>query len=183
MKLHTTRAVIGILVSIALFGVIIPYLYWGLTDYLDRILAFAPMFSEPVALILAAASFIVGLFWIFWSYSHLLFVGRGSPVEAFGMALDPTKRLVTVGPYAFTRNPMILGYLWIILGIGFMSRSLSGILLVPLIAVLAVIYLRYFEERGLIRRFGTPYEHYRETVPILIPAWRVYVKPESITEA
>ncbi len=68
---------------------------------------------------------------------------------------------------------MVLGAFFILLGVAFLRRSAAGIALVPILAGLAAAYLKTFEEKALVRRFGDEYEHYRKAVPMLIPQlWR-----------
>lgn len=131
-----------------------------------------------VSVFLAAASLVIGVFWATWAYGYLLFIGRGSPAEAFGIALLPTRQLVRTGPYAYTRNPMVFGGLWLALAVAFYQRSLIGFIAVVVLAVIAVFYLKAFEEPGLERRFGEAYQSYRRHVPLLIPHWHAIVTGE-----
>lgn len=162
------RKLIGLwIVIIAYFGS--PVAYYFVTSLLNRDLGLPPILSYRLSLLFAAFSFFFGLFWTTWAYSYLHFVGRGSPVEAFGRALEPTQFLVTTGPYAYTRNPMLIGYLFFLLAGGLFGNSAPGVALVVVVAVLALLYISWFEEPELLRRFGEPYERYRESVPPLIP--------------
>ena len=178
--LRRARVIIGTTASAVVVGTALPVVFWLVARNLDRVfgLPTTPI-SPPIARILTGASWSVGLFWILWSYSYLIFVGGGSPVEAFGVALEPTKRLVTTGPYAYVRNPMIFGVLFILLGVAFLADSASGLVLVPVGGAAAAAHLRLFEEKGLVTRFGTAYEHYREHVPMLIPRRSPYLPPEG----
>ncbi|MDI6827585.1 MAG: isoprenylcysteine carboxylmethyltransferase family protein [Armatimonadota bacterium] len=166
------RMFIGFWIALIVFGIIFPGAFYLLSKWLDNLLGFSPFPPESVSKFLAALALLIGIFWVLWAYSYLHFVGRGSPIEAFGIALYPTQTLVTSGPYAYTRNPMVLGELFILLGIAFAVRSLSGLLLIPVLAVAAVIYLKMFEEPALVRRFGEAYLEYRRRVPVLIPKFR-----------
>lgn len=76
----------------------------------------------------------------------------------------PTSRLVTSGPFRFTRNPIYLTYVLFIVGLGLYSSNLwMVILLIPTVIVAQYgIILR--EERYLSRRFGAPYDDYRQRV-------------------
>ena len=139
---------------------------------LDGIFGFPALMPEAVNLFLAAIALLVGIFWVSWAYSYLHYVGKGSPAEVFGVALYPTQCLVATGPYAYTRNPMVLGLLTLLLGIAFLMNSISALIMIPILAVIAVIYIRTFEEPGLVRRFGEEYVRYRKVTPVLIPAWK-----------
>lgn len=158
--------------------VVIPAAFWFGAAALDRVLGLKPVIYRPASQILAAALLLAGVFWISWAYSFLIFVGKGLPLEAFGRALHPTRFLVTTGPYAYTRNPMIFGLLLLLLGVAVIAGSVSGMILVPVLAVLLCLYLIVFEEKGLIQRFGEQYQHYRTNVSILIPRLTPY-SPEA----
>ncbi len=158
-------------------GSILLFLFFapGLTLYmgrlLDRLLQW-PRFpwrglAYPVGIILMLA----GLSFIKTAWQILVREGKGHPQEVFGYPLlPPTQKLVTDGPYNFTRNPMGLGFLLNLLGILLLFRSLSAlILLYPIICALAFLYLKKVEEPRLVRRFGQEYLEYRNRVSFLIP--------------
>ena len=144
----------------------------------DRAMGAPATLPAVTAVFLGAAAAAIGIFWVTWAYGYLIFVGRGSPAELFGVALLPTRQLVTCGPFAYTRNPMVFGVLWMALGVAFYRRSLTGLVLVPILGVLSIAYIKLFEEPGLERRFGAPYHRYREQVPALFPRFRAIVTGE-----
>jgi protein-S-isoprenylcysteine O-methyltransferase Ste14 len=164
-----SRIALGVVMSVATFGIVLPWLFILASNGLDSKLHFPPLLSFNTAMLLAAFCTLVGLLWITWSYSYLVFVGKGSPVEAFGIAIEPTEQLVTFGPYAYLRHPMIFGVLWVLLGLAFYLRSISALIMVPLIALLAWAHLLIWEEFGLEQRFGEEYKLYRKNVRALIP--------------
>lgn len=168
------RKFAGLWIALIVFGVVVPGVFYLVSVWLDALLDLPPILSESSGIFAAAFALVIGLFWVTWAYSYLHFVGKGSPVEAFGVALHPTERLVTTGPYAYTRNPMILGLLFILLAIAFVANSIPGLVLIPVLAVLAIGYVQRFEEPGLVRRFGEEYAQYRRAVPVLIPTARPY---------
>ncbi|MEN6372008.1 MAG: isoprenylcysteine carboxylmethyltransferase family protein [Armatimonadota bacterium] len=175
-----TRIAIGTTISAIIVFLVIPAVYWLIVKALDKLIGLPENpITEPVALILTGLMWSLGLFWIFWAYSYLIFVGSGSPAEAFGIALEPTRQLVTTGPFAYVRNPMIFGLIFILLGVGFLANSVMGLALIPVAGLLAAAYIRLFEERELIRRFGDTYEHYKAHVPMLIPRPEPYVPPAT----
>jgi len=168
------RIILGLVLGLATFGVALPATFVLLAGWLDRVLGFPDLLSPGTGAILAAACMCVGLLWITWSHSFIVFVGRGSPVEAFGRALEPTRQLVTSGPYAYLRHPMVFGVLWVLLGIAFYIGSISGLILAPILGLIAWAYLVTWEERGLERRFGEEYIRYRDNVRALIPHLKPY---------
>ena len=170
MKSHLIPSFIGAL----LFGLILPALVTAVGWGLDHLLGLPRLFRWPINLAVATPIIACGLWWMVWSYRYIHFVGRGTPLEAFGRELAPvTRRLVTTGPYAYTRNPMVFGWLTYVGGLGVLRGSPSHILLVmPLIYIFVRWYLPTFEEPGLERRFGEEYRVYRRQVPLLFPRRR-----------
>jgi len=179
MNIHIKKIVLGGIAGFLIFLIAIPALYWLLSNALDKALDLRPISNLAVTLIFAATSILIGMFWISWSYSYLVFVGKGLPFEAFGRAIQPTSELVTTGPYAYTRNPMIFGELFILLGTAFLARSVSGIILVPIFAMVIYLYLVEYEEKGLYRRFGADYEEYRRNVPAIFPQLKPYIHEKA----
>ena len=175
MSIGVKKTVLGVVLGLCVFAAGIPAMFWLLIRAVDRGLGWHPIMPQPPALILAAASGLVGFFWVTWSWSYLIFVGKGLPIEAFGKALHPTSVLVTAGPYAYTRNPMVVGYLMFLLAVALLSRSISGVIAIPVLAALAYGYLTTFEEKALVSRFGAEYEKYRRSVPVLFPRLSAYV--------
>lgn len=115
-----------------------------------------------------------GLFWASWAWYSLLAVGRGHPQEAFGFAIAPsTRHLVATGPYGHTRNPMVFGFLVVLAGLGLLFESASATILLPIsLGLLFALYLRFFEEPNLVKRFGEGYARYRRAVPMILPRLR-----------
>jgi protein-S-isoprenylcysteine O-methyltransferase Ste14 len=76
----------------------------------------------------------------------------------------PTKALVTVGPYRFSRNPMYVGMTLLYLGTTIWQNTGWPLLALPV--VMAVIDLGVIrrEERYLEGLFGDAYRAYRERV-------------------
>lgn len=90
--------------------------------------------------------------------------GQGTPVP-----LDPPKRFVVKGPYRFVRNPMMLGLLLVLAGEAALYRSRAVLLYLLLAMTVMHLFVCLWEEPDLQRRFGTPYDAYRKTVPRWLP--------------
>ena len=97
-----------------------------------------------------------------WSVRVQYVLGEGTPAPKVA-----TQRLVTQGPYAYSRNPMTLGALLLYLGIGFWIGSGVVVLLTLIVfsALLTFIYIH--ETRELSDRFGDEYLDYKKQTPFL----------------
>ncbi|NLN79045.1 MAG: hypothetical protein GX141_09020 [Armatimonadetes bacterium] len=168
------KRVIGAAISVIVVALLVPAAFWAATWALDRAFGLSRLFGMPWSSIVGAAGILVGLFWVLWSWSYLLFVGRGLPLELCGRALQPTRFLVTTGPYAYSRNPMMLGLLSILLGIAFLRGSVTAFVSVPVIALLW-LFVAESEEAELLLRFAKDYSKYRTEVPLLLPRLSAYV--------
>lgn len=89
-------------------------------------------------------------------------------------------RLATSGPYAHTQNPLYLGRLLILTGLGLAARSAWGLNYVAMAAGYLVFFLYYIprklrvEGARLERLHGDAYAAYRRSVPILFPSARPF---------
>jgi hypothetical protein len=105
-----------------------------------------------------------------WGYLQYKLVGRyriglggGGP----GMKTMP-ERLVTGGPYAYTRNPMYLGHLLFLAGLALTLRSELGAVIFLANVVFFHVRVRRDEER-LREFFGEAYAQYCARVKRWIP--------------
>lgn len=85
---------------------------------------------------------------------------------------DPTQRLVVNGVYRHVRNPMITGVLCNLAGEALLLRAPAIAAWFALFLLVNAIYLPFFEEPGLVKRFGDDYRRYRAAVPRWIPRLR-----------
>jgi protein-S-isoprenylcysteine O-methyltransferase Ste14 len=100
------------------------------------------------------------------------FSTRGTPVPT-----NPPPKLITTGLYGFIRNPMALGMLLLLEGLGFYFGSLSLIFFfAPLPVVAYALYIKAVEEPELELRFGKEYVEYKKRVPMFIPRCMKKVK-------
>ena len=131
----------------------------GLT--LDRLLGWSPLpdLTRWVGLL----PLLVGAAGIAWCFALFVRVGNGTPNP-----LVPPQSLVTVGPFAWTRNPIILSHALASLGVALVVASPSAVVVVLLLAI-PVQYIVRIEERTLEARYGDAYVRYRATVPRWIP--------------
>lgn len=121
--------------------------------------------ARPVAWVaLGGICFVTGCAISFWAGFYLIAVGRGTPFP-----LDPTRELVTSGPYRFVRNPQAVGTILIVLGeIGIVNSTWLLFWLPLSVAYLEGLAAPY-EDRELRLRYGGPYLEYRARVPKWLP--------------
>ena len=107
---------------------------------------------------------VVGLSLLAWCISLFARVGKGTLAP-----WDPTSNLVAVGPYRYTRNPMITGVCTILTGEALAAGSWRLGLWALIFIFFNQIHFLLIEEPGLERRFGKPYLDYKRAVPRWIP--------------
>ena len=96
---------------------------------------------------------------------NLLLKGLGLP-----FSLSLTRQVAADWLYAWTRNPMILGALAFLVGLGLWLQSALFIIWVLVVVSPALfIFLRVYEERELEIRFGQAYLDYKQRTPMLWP--------------
>jgi protein-S-isoprenylcysteine O-methyltransferase Ste14 len=137
--------------------------------HVDAVLGLQSYPPFPWNLYVGVAVFVFGLGVGLRSTRLLYRHGGGLP---WGEAVDDAKtsRLVTSGVYAYTRNPMVLGYSLLPLAMGVLLQSPGMALsITPLVLLLNVAIVKLREEPDLEERFGDEYRRYREGTPFLVP--------------
>ena len=77
-------------------------------------------------------------------------------------------QLITHGIYRFTRHPIYLGALMVLIGVPVFVSSLYGLLVMSALIPVVLNRIR-MEERMLTEEFGDAYRTYKETTSKLIP--------------
>ena len=102
---------------------------------------------------------------LFLTVANLALKGFGAP---FFIALS--QKLATDWLYAWTRNPMALAALALLLSLGIWFQSMLFLLWVLLLLAPALLFfLKVYEERELGIRFGASYLEYKSRTPMLFP--------------
>jgi protein-S-isoprenylcysteine O-methyltransferase Ste14 len=89
-------------------------------------------------------------------YCAKLFEDRGTSIKPY----EESSKLVVEGPYRFSRNPMYLGMLSILGGIGLLLGSTVPFVVIPVFALVITHRFILVEEAMLARRFGAAYASY-----------------------
>ena len=80
------------------------------------------------------------------------------------MPHDKPSSLLLTGPYRFSRNPIYLAMLSLLLGLGVFFNSLSSIILPFIFPVIMSHTFIPFEEKNLEKAFGKKYTEYQKKV-------------------
>ncbi len=91
-----------------------------------------------------------------------------------------TQKLVTTGPYAHSRNPLVVSTFSVYWGVGIIIGSLVFIILTSFCFLVMVVVIALFEEKSLERRFGREYLLYRQKTPFMIPRKNRRIKNELL---
>jgi protein-S-isoprenylcysteine O-methyltransferase Ste14 len=120
-------------------------------------------FSNPVGFIPLG----VGILGLLWCVVEFYRAGRGTLAP-----WAPPKALVVTGLYRYSRNPMYVAVLLILLGwsIGFRSGTLGSY--AAMIAIAFHLRVILNEEPFLMRTHGQAWRHYASTVPRWLGARR-----------
>jgi len=112
----------------------------------------------------------------FFDVSGGTFIGLGLILRVWavrhagkqGTAPQPVPtRLVTTGPYAHTRHPLLVGNVLVCLGVVLFAEHWPGLVLIPAMLLLLYRFTVPFEEARLAERFGARYVDYRARVSIV----------------
>jgi protein-S-isoprenylcysteine O-methyltransferase Ste14 len=134
-------------------GVTVPWLLAG-----DGPLASGALLVLAGALLAAGGGLYAWTVWDFATY------GRGTPAP-----IDAPRRLVVRGLYRWTRNPMYVGVLSVILGHAALLRAWELVAYAAAVALAFHLFVVLYEEPHLRRVFGAGYEAYCARVPRWLP--------------
>jgi len=106
--------------------------------------------------------------------SGLLVLACGGILGTRGILETPgdrffPKEFVAFGPFRYLRNPMTLGAVILMLGLGLYESSVSILLLALALFLLFHVVVVHVEEPGLERRFGESYREYKRSVNRWLP--------------
>jgi protein-S-isoprenylcysteine O-methyltransferase Ste14 len=129
-----------------------------------------PLFIGAILLIIFAkpnpAGIVIGLF--------LIIVGEMIRIWAAGH-LQKNEVLTTSGPYAYVKNPLYIGSIFITAGFCILADNIY--LLTAAVFMFCFHYIPYkkkIEGDRLKKIFGSRYEDYDEKVPEYLPRWTPY---------
>ncbi len=139
-----------------------------LSFYLDHLWGVPAFISKPFSIAVSMPFLILGSSLWLWCAVKFLKT-KGTPVP-----INPPPKLVTGGPYAYSRNPMMTGLFMVMAGIGILFGSITlTFIMTPLFVLMSILEFKYIEEPELEKRFGQEYREYKERTPIIIPRIRL----------
>ena len=129
--------------------------------------------ATPLSLAIGFVMALIGAFFRFWGISY-----AGSETRTTGAVGG--SYLIISGAFAFVRNPLYLGNLFMYVGIGVMSMALF-----PYLHIVAFLFFYWQyrtiiaeEESYLLKTFGKQFEDYKAAVPRFIPRFTPYKNAE-----
>ena len=147
-----------------------------------------PERSQALGRLRLAGVYLFIIFLIAISRPTPALLAAGAALAAIGEAvrmwaaghLHKSVRLATSGPYARTQNPLYLGRLLILTGLGIAARNPWGLNWLALLVGYGIFFFYYIprklrvEGSRLERIHGAAYADYRRSVPILFPSLAAY---------
>jgi protein-S-isoprenylcysteine O-methyltransferase Ste14 len=106
------------------------------------------------------APLVAGAVLLLWCVREFYVVGLGTLAP-----WAPPRRLVTTGPYRYSRNPMYLGVLLLLCGWATLFGSLTLAIYALVVALAFQLRVLLAEESWAARTFGRDWEAYRARVP------------------
>jgi protein-S-isoprenylcysteine O-methyltransferase Ste14 len=106
------------------------------------------------------APLLIGFGIYLWCAYDFAAKGRGTPAP-----IDPPKQLVRSGLYRFTRNPMYVGVVLILLGEAVFFSSAALFFYAAVVFIGFNGFILFYEEPTLRRLFGESYSRYCAEVP------------------
>jgi protein-S-isoprenylcysteine O-methyltransferase Ste14 len=99
--------------------------------------------------------------WCAWDFT---FKGKGTPAP-----FDPPKEMVVKGPYRYVRNPMYVAALLVLIGEAILFESALILVFAVIVFSFFHLWVSFYEEPTLRRKFGASYEKYCLKVRRWIP--------------
>ena len=154
------RLILTPLVGLIFFSIVLFLIF--ISFFLDGYWGFPRFVSMPLSIAISAPFLMAGSFLWLWSAWKFLKT-KGTPVP-----INPPPKLVTDGPYAYSRNPMMTGLFMVVAGIVILFGSISlTFVMTPMFVLMSILEFKYIEEPELMKRFGKEYFEYRKRTRII----------------
>ncbi|MBK9271839.1 MAG: isoprenylcysteine carboxylmethyltransferase family protein [Saprospiraceae bacterium] len=109
---------------------------------------------------IAALIFMIGLSGLLWCISLFAIAGKGtlSPI-------DPTQQMVDSGLYCYSRNPMYVCVISMLLAKSLFFRSYTLLIYTLFVFCVFQLFILLHEEPRMLRKFGESYRQYQSQTP------------------
>ena len=126
---------------------------------LPLLIARGQQISSGLVLLAALALFALGATIYTWCVWDFATIGRGTPAP-----VDPPKKLVVHGLYRYTRNPMYVGVLTVLIAWVVLFQAWPLLLYALAVGTFFHLFIVLYEEPHLQKLFGSEYTDYRARV-------------------
>ena len=156
-----------------LFFIVAPVTLAGIVPWWISRWHFAPVFLgiEPLRW-LGVALVLAGLPVLIASFGRFAVDGLGTPAP-----VAPPRHLVIRGAYRYVRNPMYVALLAISFGQAILFGSRALVVYGAMFWLACHLFVIFYEEPNLRRRFGNDYHRFRAAVPRWLPRLRPWSPP------
>ena len=115
---------------------------------------------------LGAVPAVLGVVGCWWCIFDFAFAGEGTPAP-----FDAPRRFVARGPYRYVRNPMYLSFAMFLLGVALLFAHWSWMIAAYAAALIVLVnlFVWFYEEPVLRRKFGEEYAGYSARVARWLP--------------
>ena len=156
------------LVLTALFIVLVPgtvavYIPWALSAWRFQSAFLGLEAGRWLGAVLVALGAIV----VLDAWARFAWQGLGTPAP-----IAPPQRLVVSGFYRFVRNPMYVGVVALVVGQGLIFASAAVLAYAAVLAAGFHLFVLFYEEPTLRRKFPADYPAFTAAVPRWIPRLR-----------
>jgi protein-S-isoprenylcysteine O-methyltransferase Ste14 len=153
-----------ILVKTIIFAILAPGTVAVLMPYWLLSASSPPPLTQDIFRYFGCLPILTGTAILFLSGWNFIFIGKGTPAP-----IDPPKELVVKGIYRYVRNPMYLGIISILLGEALFFESKILLVYAAVVFCLFHMFILFYEEPVLKKKFGEPYREYCVRIPRWIP--------------
>ena len=147
-----------------LFTIVAPGTLLGLVPWLLLRWSGEAMMPGLSLWLIGLLPFLGGAILYLWCAGAFTVLGKGTPAP-----IDAPIYLVKAGPYRWVRNPMYLGVFSVLFGEVMLFHSLALLVYVLVAGIVVHLFVVFYEEPTLRRRFGEGYEAYLHRVPRWLP--------------
>ena len=88
-------------------------------------------------------------------------------------SIDPPKHLVVCGIYKYTRNPMYIAVISVLISEVILFKNLHLLIYLIIGTIILHLFVVFYEEPRLSNQFGEDYKRYCKSVP----RWMATIKP------